>query len=159
VDVIVKAFNTLGWPLKVVGRGPQAAYLKEIAKPNVEIFDALPDEAVTAMYHQCRALVIAANEDFGITPVEAMACGKPVIALGQGGFLETVVEGETGTFFPEQTEDSLVSALRRFDTMKFDPPTIRQRAEEFSTEAFEKNMRKVVDDAMQGQKSEVKSQK
>jgi glycosyltransferase involved in cell wall biosynthesis len=144
VDVIVEAFNRLGWPLKVVGRGPQAEYLKRIAKPNVEILDALPDEVVTRMYHECRAFVIAANEDFGITPVEAMACGKPVIALGQGGFLETVIEGETGTFFPEQSVESLVAALQRFDGMTFDPARIRKRAEEFGIEAFKKRMGEVI---------------
>lgn len=150
VDLIVEAFNRLGWPLKVVGRGPQAAYLKQLAKANVEIFDALPDDAVTAMYQNCRAFVIAANEDFGITPVEAMACGKPVIALGQGGFLETVIEGETGTFFAEQTVDSLVETLQRFDGMTFNPDRIRRRAEEFGLAAFKRNVERIVNDACYG---------
>lgn len=149
VDVIVKAFNELGWPLKVVGRGSQAPYLKEIAKPNVEVLDALPDDEVTEMYKNCRAFVIASNEDFGITPVEAMACGKPVIALGQGGFLESVVDGQTGVFFAEQTSESLIDALRRFDKMSFNPEIIRARAEKFSTEAFKENMSEVVKDALE----------
>ena len=111
------------------------------------IHDALPDDAVTEMYQNCRALVLASNEDFGITPIEAMACGKPVIALGQGGYLETVIEGETGTFFPEQTEESLIEALHRFDTMSFDAKRIRRRAEEFSIKSFEKAMAEVVEQA------------
>jgi glycosyltransferase involved in cell wall biosynthesis len=155
VDVIVQAFNKLGWPLKVVGRGPQAPYLKQIAKDNVQIYDALPDTEVTALYQGCRAFVIAANEDFGITPVEAMACGKPVIALGQGGFLETVVEGKTGTFFTEQTVDSLVAALKKFDGMQFDQKIIKARANEFGLEAFQEKMRGVVGNATKSQKSKM----
>lgn len=148
VDLIVEAFNQLSWPLKVVGRGSQLDYLRQMAKANVEIFDALPDEQVTAMYQQCRAFVIAANEDFGITPVEAMACGKPVIALGQGGFLETVVEGQTGTFFLEQTPQSLMEALRRFDSMRFDPQVIKRRAAEFDLAAFKRHMADLVSQQM-----------
>src|SRR5690606_2560058 len=145
VDMIVEAFNELGWPLKVVGRGPQADYLRHIAKDNVQIYDALPDDEVTEMYKHCRAMVLAAVEDFGITPVEAMACGKPVIALGQGGYLETVIEGKTGTFFPEQTVESLVDALKRFDGMSFDEKVIRKRAEEFGLGAFKERMKEIVD--------------
>src|SRR5690606_7312410 len=147
VDLIVKAFNQLGWPLKVVGRGPQLEYLKSIAKENVEILGALPDEEVTEHYLNCHALVLASYEDFGITPLEAMACGKPVVALGQGGYLETVVEGETGTFFPEQTVDSLVEALQRFATMTFDPQDCRQQAARFGPPAFKQKIIEVVDQA------------
>src|SRR5690606_38547323 len=136
VDLIVKAFNQLGWPLKVVGRGPQLEYLKSIAKENVEILGALPDEEVTEHYLNCHALVLASYEDFGITPLEAMACGKPVVALGQGGYLETVVEGETGAFFPEQTQESLVETLERFKEMKFEPEKIKKQAAKFGPDQF-----------------------
>jgi glycosyltransferase involved in cell wall biosynthesis len=148
VDIIVKAFNELGWPLRVVGRGPQLEYLRSIAKNNVEILDALPDEEVTKMYLNCHAFVLAAYEDAGITQLEAMACGKPVIAFGKGGYLETVVDGKTGVFFQEQTVESLVEALKRFEKLKFNPEIIKQHAVQFGPEVFRNKIKQVVDNSL-----------
>jgi glycosyltransferase involved in cell wall biosynthesis len=145
VDLIVKAFNQLGWPLKVVGRGPQLDYLRSIAKSNVEIHDALDDEQVTQLYLNSRALVLAAVEDAGITQLEAMACGKPVICLGQGGYAETVIDGQTGVFFPDQTVDSLTEALHKFETMKFDPEIIKAQAAKFGPEVFKQKISQIIE--------------
>ena len=142
--MIVEAFNQLGWPLKVVGRGPQLEYLRSIAKDNVEILGALSDKEVTQHYLDCHAMVLASYEDFGITPLEAMACGKPVIALGQGGYLETVIEGKNGTFFPEQNVESLIEALNRFKDMTFNPAEIKKHAATFSPESFRKQIKELV---------------
>lgn len=150
VDLIVEAFNQLGWPLKVIGKGAQLGYLRSIAKENVEILGALPDEEVTQHYLNCRAMVLASYEDFGITPLEAMACGKPVVALGQGGYLETVVENKTGVFFPEQTTESLVEALKRFETMEFDANAIKQHTTQFNQESFRQQIAAVVDASYAG---------
>lgn len=149
VDVIVQAFNELGWPLKVVGRGPQAEYLRSIAKDNVTILDALPDDQVTQMYADCHAFVLAAYEDAGITQLEAMACGKPVIALGRGGYLETIVDGQTGVFFDEQTPASLIEALQRFQKLTFNPQTIKAQAALFGPQEFQHKIAEVVKQAQE----------
>ena len=147
VDVIVKAFNQLGWPLRVVGRGPQLEYLRSIAKDNIQIYDALPDDEVTKQYLHCKAMVLASYEDFGITPLEAMACGKPVIALGKGGYLESIVEGKTGIFFDEQTPESLIEALKKFEKMTFNAEDIKQHAATFGPDSFRNQINAVVDEA------------
>ena len=151
VDVIVKAFNELGWPLRVVGRGPQLEYLRSIAKDNIQIFDALSDDEVTKQYLNCHALVLASVEDFGITPLEAMACGKPVVALGKGGYLESVVDGKTGTFFAEQTPKSLIETLQRFEKMKFNPEEIKKYAAKFGPDAFQQQIKNIVESSVKSQ--------
>lgn len=139
-DLIVDAFNELGKPLKVIGDGPQYQLLKKRASANIELLAKQPDEVVRDYFQRCKAFIFAAEEDFGITPVEAQACGKPVIAHKKGGALETVVEGKTGLFFEEQSVDSLVAAVEEFEKLKFEPDVCRQNALRFSRDSCKKRL-------------------
>jgi glycosyltransferase involved in cell wall biosynthesis len=150
VDLVVKAFNEIGWPLKVVGSGPQLKYIKEIAKPNIEILGRLPDQEVRDLLLGCSAFVFPTEEDFGIAPVEAMAAGKPVLAYGAGGATETIVAGKTGEFFAEQNVKSLVAALKGFDAKRYKVEDCRNRAKEFDREIFKKKIADFVDRAVSG---------
>lgn len=145
IDVIVEAFNSLNLPLKVVGTGELLAALKKTAKDNVEFIGTVTDTQLLRLYQGCKALIFAANEDFGMVPLEVQACGRPVIAFAKGGALETVIEGMTGTFFNEQTPDSLISAVLRFQDMKFDPEKIRQNAEKFKRSIFEAKIKTFIE--------------
>lgn len=139
VDLIVRAFSLMpDKKLVVLGDGPELRKIKPLAGNNVSLlghqdFDALRDHISCA-----RAFIFAAEEDFGIAPVEAQACGTPVIAFGQGGVRETVIAGKTGLFFSEQTPESIAGAVRKFEAMPgcFDPALIRAHAEQFSSVAF-----------------------
>lgn len=136
IDLAVHAFNSLGNRLLIVGSGSEEKKLKAIAKSNVEFLGVADDDAVKKFYENCRAVVFPGEEDFGIVPVEAMACGKPVIAFGRGGVTETVVDGTTGIFFREQTPSSLIDAIHRCERLPFDGNKIRAHAEQFATEIF-----------------------
>jgi glycosyltransferase involved in cell wall biosynthesis len=136
VELAVETFNAIGVPLVVVGRGPLRRRLERIAGPTITFLGWLPNEEVRALLRQCRALIFPGEEDFGIVPVEAMACGRPVIAYRAGGALESVVESETGLFFNEQSVECLAEAVERFERASFDPAACRRRAEGFSRERF-----------------------
>ena len=137
VDLAVKAFNKLGLPLVVIGEGPEMAKIRRIAKSNVRIMGRLSDEEIRQYYARCKAFIFPGEEDFGITPVEAQAAGRPVIAYGVGGALDTVKKGVTGEFFYSQTADALAAAVKTFDAGKYDPQVIRKHAEEFDTRKFQ----------------------
>jgi len=159
VDLLVRAFGELkGHRLVVIGDGPERRTVEACAGKNVEILGFQPDEVVREYVGNARAFVFAAEEDFGIAPVEAQACGTPVIAFGKGGALETVVDGETGLFFGEQTVESIVNAVRRFDDVRdqFDPETIRRNAERFSEERFRREFAAFVCDAWEQKKREIR---
>jgi glycosyltransferase involved in cell wall biosynthesis len=136
IDIAINAFTRLGMPLKVVGSGEEEATLRSIAGPTVEFLGDLPDREVSRLYSGCLAFVLTANEDFGLAPLEAMASGRPVIALRAGGALDTVVDGKTGHFFEEQTPDALAHAVLAHDYRAFDPVQIRRHAERFGIEVF-----------------------
>ena len=139
LDLIVRAFTaTPSRELIVIGDGPERARLERLAGPNVTLLGYQPNDAVNHYMQHARAFVFAAEEDFGILPVEAQACGTPVIAYGCGGATETVRPGETGVFFPHQTVAALHAALDRFESTadRFDPETLRANAERFSAERF-----------------------
>ena len=143
IDIAVEAFNILGERLTIVGTGSEETRLKRMAKKNIEFVGWVKENDLQKYYSCCRALIFPGEEDFGIVPVEAMACGKPVIAFGKGGALETVVEGKTGMFFLEQRAESgehgaksLERRVREFGAMKFDAKSIREHAEQFSRERF-----------------------
>jgi glycosyltransferase involved in cell wall biosynthesis len=147
VDLVVSSFSRLGLPLLVVGDGPERRRLAHLAGSNVRLVGRIPDEEVALLLSRAKALVHAAEEDFGIVPVEAQAAGCPVIAFGSGGVLETVVDGETGFFFSEQSADSLVDAVLEFENRKreFDPGRIRQNSLRFSKERFQFEFRAMVE--------------
>lgn len=140
VDLAVEAFNELELPLVVIGGGPQEEYLKSIAKDNIKILGRQSDEVIKEHYAKCRAFIFPGEEDFGITPLEAQASGRPVIAFGKGGALETVVEGKTGVFFANQTKEDLKQAVEKFQTMIFDKQEIREHALKFDEEVFKKKI-------------------
>jgi len=155
MPAIVEAFS--GMPdkrLVVIGEGSEFDKCKAVAGSNIEMVGFQPFEALRDHMQRARALVFAAEEDFGITPVEAQACGTPVIAFGRGGALETVVDSDdpsvrTGVFFDRQTPDSIRSAVERFEAIgPFDPMVCRRNAERFSPERFRKEFKEHVDQVL-----------
>lgn len=140
-DLAIAAFNELGLPLKIVGDGPEKSRLKKIAKPNIEFHDFVIDKKrLFEYYKNCEALIFPQEEDFGITAVEAMAAGKPVIAFRGGGALETVIENKTGIFFDEQTPESLIGAVKKFRPENFGGKLIQKHALKFDKENFKKEI-------------------
>ena len=147
VDLVVKAFTEMpDKELVVIGDGPEYRALKRAAGPNVTMLGYQPDDAVTYYMERARAFVFAAEEDFGIVPVEAQACGTPVIAYGRGGAQETVVSGVTGVFFPEQTVEHLKEAVDEFEHIRerLNPEDIRAQAERFAVPVFRETFSRLV---------------
>ncbi|QEG41858.1 glycosyltransferase family 4 protein [Roseimaritima ulvae] len=147
VDVVVEAFRQLpGKRLVVIGDGPDMKKIKRLAGPNVQLLGHQSFAELRRHMQSARAFVFAADEDFGITPVEAQACGTPCIAYGVGGSLETVAAGRTGLHFEQQTADCVADAIRRFETEadRFEPAAIRAHAERFSIERFRKELAELV---------------
>ncbi len=140
IDIAVEAFSTLKERLIVIGTGSEERRLKAAATSNVEFVGYVPDAEVTRYLRRCRALILPGEEDFGIAPVEAMACGKPVIAYGKGGVRETVLDGITGILFAEQSASSLRHALQTFRGTSFDPGRMRAHAEKFDEASFRENL-------------------
>lgn len=139
IDLIVQAFSFFpNLKLKVIGDGPEMAKIKSLAKSNIEILGYQEDSVLKKELSNARAFVFAAEEDFGIIPIEAQACGTPVIAFGKGGALETVIENETGIFFEDQTIESLIDGIRRFLELEkhFIPEKIRQNSLKFIDTKF-----------------------
>jgi glycosyltransferase involved in cell wall biosynthesis len=153
VDLAIEAFNRLALPLQIIGSGPEEAALKRLAGPTISFLDNQSDDEVKAAYESCRALVFPGEEDFGIVPLEAMASGKPVIAFGKGGTLETVVENSsghekgTGVFFFEQTINALVEAVLHFEKERnqFDPVAIRAHVEPFHRDRFREKIGQAIE--------------
>ncbi|MBQ03018.1 MAG: glycosyl transferase family 1 [Acidobacteria bacterium] len=137
VDLAIRACALAGARLRIVGKGPELVRLRELAGPNVEFLGALSDEQVRTEYQEAGAVMLPGIEDFGIGPVEAQACGRPVVALGQGGACETVVDGVTGVLVPEPTETAFAAAIERVQRSRYDASTIRQHALGFSRERFQ----------------------
>ncbi|HYI17078.1 MAG TPA: glycosyltransferase [Solirubrobacteraceae bacterium] len=148
IDVAVRAFNALGMPLTIIGDGPEARRLKRLAGPTVTFTGRIADEEVARRLARARALVVTATEEFGIAAVEALAAGRPVIALNAGGVRESVAEGVTGTFYDADDPAALAAAVGRFDALAIDPEDCRAAAERFGTERFKAEMRRVVDEAV-----------
>jgi len=140
VDLAVDAFNRLGKRLIIIGDGPELNNLRNKAKENISIMGLKPFSVLKDHYSRCKAFIFPGVEDFGITPLEAQASGKPVIAYKEGGALETVIENETGLFFQEQTIEALVDAIERFENESFSPQVCRNNAEKFSPESFRKEI-------------------
>ena len=147
IDLAVRAASELGLPLKVAGAGRDLARLKSLAGDTVEFLGFVPDADLPPLMAQCRALLFPGLEDFGITPVQAQATGRPVIAYRGGGALDTIIEGATGVFFDQLTVDSLKAVWRNFDAFAYNPQQIRSHARRFDTSAFCKRISSFTDGA------------
>jgi glycosyltransferase involved in cell wall biosynthesis len=140
IDLAVEAFNHLGLPLRIVGSGRDREALEALAKPNVTFMGYVPDEDLPDLLARCKAFIFPGREDFGIAPLEAQAAGRPVIAYGAGGALDSIIDGETGTFFREATAESLAQAVLSFDADHIDPLACRANAERFSVSRFQQEL-------------------
>lgn len=144
LDIAIRAFNQLGWPLKIIGVGREEKRLRQMAKGNIEFLGYLTQERLADYYRACRAVVIPGVEDFNIVAVEAQSFGKPVVALGMGGVTETVIEGKTGWFFLEKNPQSLVALLKKIDLTKISAAKCRQNASRFSQDRFQAEFKEYV---------------
>ncbi len=146
IDLAVYMFNKIGRRLVVIGDGPQREYLENIAGDNIDFLGYKDDDTVKEYMENCRAFIFPGEEDAGMTPIEAMACGKPVLAFGKGGCTESVVSGKTGEFFFEDTVESMEDGLARlmYNEQYYRPHTIRRHSKNFSREIFEKKFKQKV---------------
>lgn len=149
VDLAVQAFNKLGLPLYVIGEGEERERLEAMAGPHIKFLGFVPDKKINHYISGCKALIHPQEEDFGITPLEAMACGRPVIAYEAGGALETVVPGKTGMLFDEQSWEALADTVIHFKPEQFDPAAVRAHAEEFDTSVFKNRIKSYIENAWQ----------
>ncbi len=149
-DFIIRAFNKLKKPLKIVGKGRHETELKQIAKSNVQFLGFVNDEEKSKILSRAKALIFASVEDFGIVPVEAMASGRPVIAYSKGGVLDTVIPNQTGLFFDEMSDDAIIDAVLKFEKMEFNSQKIKDHAEKFSKRIFIEKMKDFVLGKVQG---------
>ncbi len=143
-DLIIEACNKTGVALKIFGSGPVEADLKKIAKSNIEFLGRVSEKEQRELYANAKAFIHPQEEDFGITPVESMASGRPVIAFRKGGATETVVEGLSGEFIETQSVEELAQHLMNFNESKYDPNKIKAYAEKFSEEKFVEKMKELV---------------
>lgn len=141
LDIAIQVYNRLKRPLVIIGSGQDEKKLKSLAGGTVEFLGWRPDEELREHYRACRALIFPGTEDYGIVPLEAMACGRPVIAYGAGGILETVEEGRTGIFFKESSPEALISAVQESEKIPWDPQAIRDHALNFSREKYKARLK------------------
>jgi len=149
VDIVINACSKLKKKLVVCGDGLERENLQEHAGKDIIFTGGVTDQQLLELYSKCKALLFPSDEDFGLVPVEAQACGRPVIAYRSGGALETVIEDETGVFFDEQTEDSLIDAIQRFEALSFDSRRIRENSMNFDVSVFRKKFHQYVNDIIQ----------
>ena len=148
VDLAMTAARQAGLALTVVGDGPERAHLEELASESVELLGRQSDEAIRELYRTSLATVLPGEEDFGIVPVEAQACGRPVVALGRGGALDSVIPGVTGVLVPDPTVDALAAGLREAASRHWDSTVIRAHAEQFSRDRFKHGVAQAADELM-----------
>jgi glycosyltransferase involved in cell wall biosynthesis len=149
-EIVVEACTRLGLDLVVAGDGRSESHLRRIAGPTVRFVGRVDDFAMRKLYADCKAFILPSEEDFGIAPLEAMASGRPVIAYGRGGVLDTVVPGKTGLFFAEQTAESVAEVLHGFDACAFNPYEIRRHVEQFDSVNFRARFRQHVETEIHG---------
>lgn len=146
-DIVIEAFNQMNLPLIIIGEGPELKKLKALPKTDkIRFLGRIPDAEVKQYYAKCKAFISPQEEDFGITPLEAQSAGRPVIAYRAGGACETVVEGETGVFFDEQTPEAIIEIVKTFDHTKFNPSKIREHAMKFDTRVFKEKIKNYVEE-------------
>lgn len=151
IELIVEAFTHLRLPLKIFGDGRDRARLERLAGPSVEFLGWVDESTRRDLFARCRAFIFPGEEDFGITPLEAMAAGRPVVAYAAGGALETVRDGVTGRFFHEPSAAGLAAAVAASRADRYDQLTIRRHAEGFGRELFLRRMRAQIDEALEAQ--------
>ncbi|HLV37264.1 MAG TPA: glycosyltransferase [Spirillospora sp.] len=147
IDLAVQAATRLGLPLKIGGKGRDLERLQNMAGPTVEFLGYVPDDDLPDLMARCKAFIFPGLEDFGITPVQAQAAGRPVIAFGGGGALDTVIPGQTGEHFAEMTVESLAAVMSDFDDSRYDTGRIRAHAERFDTRVFQRQIAAYVEQA------------
>ena len=147
IDIAVEAFSRLGLPLVVIGDGPEGRRLRRLAGPSVRFTGRIADEQVARVLEGARALVVTATEEFGIAAVEALAAGRPVIALDEGGVRESVEPGVTGAFYERNDPEALAEAVLAFDPLAVDPAVCRAAAERFSVPRFQDRLAAIVAEA------------
>jgi len=148
IDLAIEATRRAGRTLRIVGEGPERARLEAQGHPHVTFLGRLPDVAVREEYRQAAAVLLPAEEDFGIVPLEAQACGRPVVALGKGGALETVIDGETGVLVPDSDPARWADALNRLDALAITPAAARRQAERFSRDVCLAHLKQVIDETV-----------
>ncbi len=144
-DLLIELANKLQLPLHIAGTGQDEARLRSLAGPTVTFLGFVPEEQLASLYASAKALLFPQYEDAGIVPLEAQACGTPVIAYGKGGALDSIAEGKTGLFFQEQTAASMEEAIHQFEKLTFDAKKIRSHAEAFSATNFRKKILEAVE--------------
>jgi len=147
-DLAIQACNAIGADLTVIGSGPDTNRLKRLAGPTIHFTGRVSDEELVLQAQSARAFLFPNEEDFGISAVEALAAGTPVLAYARGGVLDIVQDGETGVLFKQQTVESLVSAIKRFETLSFLPATLHRKAKRFDKSLFDTKMLKIVQDSI-----------
>jgi glycosyltransferase involved in cell wall biosynthesis len=154
-DIVIKAFNQLRMPLRVIGSGYSLNYLKSInTSPNTTFLGRVSDDELIDNYLSCQAYIFPALEDFGITPIEAMSAGKPVIAYGEGGVTESVIANKTGLFFKEQTPEAVIAAIKDFPSHVFSRDVIIKQSLKFSKDRFTTEIVNYIQDILDKTKKE-----
>ncbi len=153
IDLVLEAYRGSGRPLRIVGWGPEEGHLKALAPREVSFLGKVDDETLRQLYRGCRAVLMPGIEDFGIVPLEAMACGRPAIIFAEGGGPESVVPGETGLLFREPTAAALRAAVDSLDSVRFNSGLLRARAEADGRANFERHIKAFVDDALADRKT------
>ncbi len=146
VDLVVKAFNSLKLPLKITGHGVEYNRLKSMAKSNIEFLGHVSLQDLVSLYQNCRAVIFPQEEDWGMAALETQSCGRPVIAYAAGGALESIVDGQTGYFFNEQTSEAIVEAVINFKNYEFDQACIRDNALQYDRDIFKQRIKSFVQD-------------
>jgi glycosyltransferase involved in cell wall biosynthesis len=157
IDVLIEAFNKMGKPLVIAGNGRDRERLESLAGPAVEFLGYVPDEDLPNLMARCQAFMWPGEEDFGISPIQAMAAGRPVIAYAAGGALETVIPGKTGALFYEQTAQAIIKAVEEFDVNALDPQAISAFAAQFDTSEFKRKMQQFVEEKLEQRQSELRT--
>jgi glycosyltransferase involved in cell wall biosynthesis len=148
LEMVLEAYRGSGRPLKIVGTGPEQERLRSALPAEAEMLGRVDDEALRELYRGCHTVVMAGVEDFGIVPLEAMACGRPAVVFAEGGARDSVVPGETGVVYHEDSRASLWAAIDSLRGLRFNTAALRARAEAFSRPAFERRFRDFVERAL-----------
>jgi len=148
LDLVLEAYRGSGWPLRIVGTGPEEKRLLERAPAEARFLGRVGDVELRELYRGCRAVVMASVEDFGIVPLEAMACGRPAVVFAEGGGAESVLDGETGVVFREATAAALRAAIDSLQVLRFNSDALRARSEAFRRPSFETRLRAFVEEVV-----------